>query len=136
MCTILWNHETFMIVSFLLWGFSLAQIFPQPGLISLLGISFSHNEAENSSYFFHVMYEYGQIWKPEVTGVTGALYVCFKKRKQYFLTCDDSTDQPRDALHLSDIVVLKVCVAGGVELRTFAELLPQSSGDRHVVYDL
>lgn len=39
-------------------------------------------------------------------------------------------------MHLSHIVVVKVFVAGGVELNAFTEELPQLGGDRHVIDDL
>lgn len=59
-----------------------------------------------------------------------------KKQKRSAPTWNDSADQSRDALQLGHIVVDKILVACGIELRSIAEEVPQLGSDRYVVYNL
>lgn len=54
----------------------------------------------------------------------------------HFPTWNDSADQSGDALHARHIIVGKIVVAGGIELRPVTEQLPQFGGDCHVIYNL
>lgn len=71
-----------------------------------------------------------------LNSTTWAHFYSNLQRKHCVLTWNDWAGQSGDALHPGHIVVIKIVVAGCIELRSITEQLPQLGSDRHVVYDL